>query len=366
MEAVQHGELPVEIWTTAFSHCEADDIANAAAVCRFWRHITKTDSLWRRLYAKIWGCVQDTCSEEGVVPGNHQTWYSAYQARHLVRSAVLKNLEQMVWPMRRAQAFEDFFKMSERSDWDQAEAQLRDLTASEDPEKLGLSYFADEALTATLHETTTRTMRSLLEAQYEWRNMERGALIISQMMNPVGQVNMCSRVPLVLDNMGKEVMRRMREQEGAAHQTRGLHASLRVLNEFLFGAEEGASDRGDILEVGYEMPRRGGLGLEGNVDEYYCQLNSCIGAVLRRRKGIPITLSVVYYAVGWRCGIPIEMVGMPGHFLAKARLSSFRIARHGLDRLCRLPPCPRPTTVAPFSCQSTCPAPCLLSCPAWT
>jgi regulator of sirC expression with transglutaminase-like and TPR domain len=58
-------------------------------------------------------------------------------------------------------------------------------------------------------------------------------------------------------------------------------------------------------------------GFRGNVDEYYDPRNSCLNAVLDRRLGIPITLSVVYLEVGWRLGLPLAGVGMPGHFLVK-------------------------------------------------
>jgi regulator of sirC expression with transglutaminase-like and TPR domain len=39
--------------------------------------------------------------------------------------------------------------------------------------------------------------------------------------------------------------------------------------------------------------------------------------VLARKLGIPITLSVVCLEVGRRAGVPLEGVGMPGHFLLR-------------------------------------------------
>ena len=37
--------------------------------------------------------------------------------------------------------------------------------------------------------------------------------------------------------------------------------------------------------------------------------------MLKRRVGIPITLSLVYMEVGRRTGVPMQGVGLPGHFL---------------------------------------------------
>lgn len=55
----------------------------------------------------------------------------------------------------------------------------------------------------------------------------------------------------------------------------------------------------------------------GNTDEYYDPRNSFLNEVLDRRLGIPITLSIVYLAVGRRAGLPLDGVSFPGHFLVK-------------------------------------------------
>jgi Transglutaminase-like superfamily len=56
----------------------------------------------------------------------------------------------------------------------------------------------------------------------------------------------------------------------------------------------------------------------GNGIDYYDPRNSLLPHVLRRRLGIPITLAVVAIEVGRRAGVPLEGVGMPGHFLVRA------------------------------------------------
>jgi len=58
-------------------------------------------------------------------------------------------------------------------------------------------------------------------------------------------------------------------------------------------------------------------GFHGNSDEYYDPRNSFLNEVLDRRLGIPITLSVIYMEVGRRIELPLQGVGMPGHFIVK-------------------------------------------------
>jgi regulator of sirC expression with transglutaminase-like and TPR domain len=59
------------------------------------------------------------------------------------------------------------------------------------------------------------------------------------------------------------------------------------------------------------------LQFKGNREEYYDPRNSFLNEVIDRRVGIPITLAVLYLAVGTGAGLPVRGVGMPGHFLVK-------------------------------------------------
>jgi regulator of sirC expression with transglutaminase-like and TPR domain len=56
-------------------------------------------------------------------------------------------------------------------------------------------------------------------------------------------------------------------------------------------------------------------GFRGNRDDYYDPRNSYLNEVLERRCGIPITLGIVYMAVAWRAGLPMQGFAMPGHFV---------------------------------------------------
>ena len=58
-------------------------------------------------------------------------------------------------------------------------------------------------------------------------------------------------------------------------------------------------------------------GFQGNRSEYYDPKNSFLNDVIIRKKGIPISLSVIYMEVARRVGLSLEGVGFPGHFLVK-------------------------------------------------
>lgn len=58
-------------------------------------------------------------------------------------------------------------------------------------------------------------------------------------------------------------------------------------------------------------------GFRGNRRDYYDTRNSFLNEVLDRKVGIPITLSIIYLDVGRRIGLPVNGVGLPGHFVVQ-------------------------------------------------
>lgn len=58
-----------------------------------------------------------------------------------------------------------------------------------------------------------------------------------------------------------------------------------------------------------------GMGFAGNEANYYDPDNSCLTRVIDTRRGIPVTLSVLYLLVAKRLKLPVYGVGTPGHFL---------------------------------------------------
>lgn len=62
------------------------------------------------------------------------------------------------------------------------------------------------------------------------------------------------------------------------------------------------------------------LGFAGNLNDYYDPDNSHLNVVLKRRRGIPISLAVLYLELGDQIGVPVKGVSFPGHFLLRITL----------------------------------------------
>ncbi|HUG37441.1 MAG TPA: transglutaminase-like domain-containing protein, partial [Candidatus Limnocylindrales bacterium] len=103
-------------------------------------------------------------------------------------------------------------------------------------------------------------------------------------------------------------------------------AHVRQLDELAEAAPRGARQGGEVERL---HPLREYLfeeaGFAGNREDYYDPRNSFLNDVLDRRLGIPITLSLLLIEVGQRVGLALEGVGLPGHFIASARLPTGQI-----------------------------------------
>lgn len=73
-------------------------------------------------------------------------------------------------------------------------------------------------------------------------------------------------------------------------------------------------------------------GFRGNVENYEDPRNSLIDQVLSRRKGLPITLSILYVIIAERLDLELQLVGMPGHVMVGCYLEELPFFIDPFDR----------------------------------
>jgi len=74
------------------------------------------------------------------------------------------------------------------------------------------------------------------------------------------------------------------------------------------------------------------VGFVGNVEDYYNPANSYLPDVLRSRRGLPITLALVYKCVAEAVGLKVHGINSPGHFLAAVESAATGPERPGNNR----------------------------------
>ena len=128
-----------------------------------------------------------------------------------------------------------------------------------------------------------RYFASLVAGADETINLAHAALLIAEEEEPRGAV---ARNLALLVEMGEEARRRVKANP---------HVAIETLNRFMFDE----------------------LGFAGDEQNYYDVRNSLLARVLERRRGLPITLSIIYMDVARRAGLNAEGVGLPGHFIVR-------------------------------------------------
>ena len=63
------------------------------------------------------------------------------------------------------------------------------------------------------------------------------------------------------------------------------------------------------------------LGFAGNLNDYYDPDNSYLNIVLSKRRGIPISLAVLYLEMAQQIGLAARGVSFPGHFLLRVTMA---------------------------------------------
>jgi regulator of sirC expression with transglutaminase-like and TPR domain len=64
------------------------------------------------------------------------------------------------------------------------------------------------------------------------------------------------------------------------------------------------------------------LGFSGNFNDYYNPDNSYLHKVLSTRRGIPISLAVIYMELAQQVGLEVKGISFPGHFLMKLSIKT--------------------------------------------
>ncbi|HTX20064.1 MAG TPA: transglutaminase-like domain-containing protein [Bacteroidota bacterium] len=101
-------------------------------------------------------------------------------------------------------------------------------------------------------------------------------------------------------------------------------------NEFQARLDAGATPEEIVHSVSRFFAEEKGFG--GRDADYYDPDNHFLQRVIERKKGVPISLSVVYLLVLGRLNLPVHGVGLPGHFIVRLDLGESPIFADPFDQ----------------------------------
>lgn len=142
---------------------------------------------------------------------------------------------------------------------------------------------AQEVLHAIAGKRNTAELEAILRNHDEEPPLERICWLLSSALMPWIDTEESARQ---LDAWGLEVRRRLE---------RGNQDPVTLLTGYLHGE----------------------LGFDGNREDYYNHENSLLPTVMENRRGLPLTLTLLYMFIARRAGIDVQGVNLPGHFIAR-------------------------------------------------
>ncbi|CAJ1431519.1 unnamed protein product [Effrenium voratum] len=291
------------------SFAQLTEVLSAAAVARHWRQASRSDQVWIQCCRQRWHFGRLFEVEESLDPGARdeaslRLWQRSveeYKAgvKHerafgffLGRCKKDEEVRQLL-----QQAVQDVTKREEiLQQLPQMGANILDillkLEAGQD------AKLRSAARLARIHITDAW-------AQQRWAHLikvepakaavlEEGAFVLSQWGYPAADVH---RMRQTLEQLAARATQLGARREGEGVPTQAeVRRMVGALNQALYQE----------------------FGLAGNQSDYYNPENSMLHAVLMNKKGIPISLSVVWAAVAGRCGLVCHpLANVPRHVLIR-------------------------------------------------
>ena len=155
------------------------------------------------------------------------------------------------------------------------------LRATADGSNRPLAWFARGYLEELNFTDPIAEFREFIQSlNYE---LETGALLLARTIRPTLDAGLCCAE---LDNIASRCRELIAEPATAREK-------CRIINRVLYHD----------------------FGFRGNVENYTDPDNSFLDQVIARRRGLPISLSILYLLIAQRLNIDLEAIGLPGHFM---------------------------------------------------
>lgn len=295
----------------AYNNIEISDLHHLMLTChRFHNLIRNSNEIWRQKFMIRWPRLHNELRNTE----NEMPWPEMVALRLKVVKYVekaLENFSAVSYPigqppiklMDKLILGDSSFVLSAQF----VEDELRELIYHHTHmlnENLTSRFYANQAL-GYVRRCRIQTMWQNFKAKPESeKSLLEGAMLISQW----GQIDQehltsLSEVETILESIAQRVRqladmkRDAIDAKTATDDPRTVRKILNCLNQVLYDE----------------------MGFQGNKEDYYAHDNSYIDKVLQTRRGIPITLCIIYHEVAKRLGIQCEPVSFPQHFLLRWR-----------------------------------------------
>jgi regulator of sirC expression with transglutaminase-like and TPR domain len=305
-------QLPTEVWNQILGFLVDDGISIVRlSTCSqsLHQYITTNQFLWKKICKNQWKFPLQTLQQDQ----DSDSFRLEYQRRHVLDARTRVLLTEMTGDLGDMLEYETGKKVSKDSpligeNWDHPFWQeilsfrteifdfLLDQARSSDKDNQLYKLLAARCL-QTIH---------LKECLYTWTTLmqsaghydpKEDALLLERFALLAVQIQQTPRELMEEPNVTDQVCEKLdaiadtcRERFTDDNQMTKLD-KLQVVNQILFQE----------------------YGLQGNSQDYYNYRNSLLNHVLESKKGIPMTLCIIYTLICRRLDLEVYLVGLPGH-----------------------------------------------------
>ncbi|KAJ3179480.1 hypothetical protein HDU85_004891 [Gaertneriomyces sp. JEL0708] len=280
------GVLPEDCIIEVLKFLDAATIAKLCRISKTWARLCSDNLLWKELVRlegwKHWR----------TRPNHPPSWKEVYRHRKMTDRRILDLLDECI-----ASSVNRLPRMSDITSFleDAIDILREQCEDAERNDYICRRYYARRLLRSIGRRVTAREWERVLAMPEDQVPLEYGAMLISKFVNLEVEYEDVDRQLNELAVEAKAHVMAPDSDEAKTYDGSVIERRARQLYDFLFVSKR----------------------FHGAVPDYYNVRNSLIDKVLERRTGLPITLALLYHAVGRRLGLTIDMISFPQHFLAR-------------------------------------------------
>ena len=289
---VQNDDALLEI----FSYLPPLDLGRMALVSRQFYKLAHTPYLWRNHVLLRWKHWEEP------LPTHDVPWRDVYKRRHTMDREIRGYLEELETSRTcRIPAVADIARF-----YHEAIDVLQDIHNDASLSNLTQKYQCKKILGHLRRRDVLDRWRRLERSLSQGQDVpvEAGAILLARFYEEVDEEQILKQLDAFADEF--RGIWREKEKERAEVEVQGEGSYSRVWPEVI---------KEKVTALSHYMFVQ--KGFKGNAQRYYDPENSLIHRILANKRGIPISLSVLFAAVAHRLEIPMQMVGFPRHFLLK-------------------------------------------------
>lgn len=180
-------------------------------------------------------------------------------------------------------------------------------------------FYAEKVLRFIRQRNLGDEWQKLKNAPPEEQILEKGAVIVAQWCQPTLDVTH-EYISTQFDKITSDVIKEVNIITNGSHpllnvsQEQRQHWAKFNIDDNQWSYNENSAIIEAVSNVLFKQ-----MNFHGNQEFYYYPENSFINKVISDRRGIPISLSILYESVTRRLGVKCEAVSFPGHFLLRWR-----------------------------------------------